>query len=77
MHSYSRYIRFAVALAAMVLLCAQGNCMEGYGTGRYSLDTIRRKIENLSATVSDTLRLKDTDRLAVLSDSTIQDRLFQ
>ncbi len=73
MHSYSRYIRFAVALAAMVLLCAQGNCMEGYGTGRYSLDTIRRKIENLSATVSDTLRLKDTDRLAVLSDSTIQD----
>lgn len=66
----SKYIRFAVALAAMVLLCTRGYGMEEGIPYRYSLDTIKTKIENLSATPADT-----TGRASQAADTASTDTL--
>lgn len=75
MHLGYKYIRFAVALAAMVLLSLQGNCMEGVSNYRHSLDTIRTKIANLSAPGADTLRLQPADSIGILQDTILRDTI--
>ena len=66
----SKYIRFAVTLATMVLLCTIGYGMEEGVPYRYSLDTIKTKIENLSATPADT-----TGRASQAADTASTDTL--
>jgi len=77
----SKHIRFAVALAAMVLLCTIGYGMEESVPYRYSLDTIKTKIENLSATPADTtgraLQAADTVSTDTLvNNSTLEEPIF-
>ncbi|MBO5407565.1 MAG: LPS-assembly protein LptD [Bacteroidales bacterium] len=77
----SKHIRFAVALAAMVLLCTIGYGMEEGIPYRYSLDTIKTKIENLSATPADTtgraLQAADTDSTDTLvNNSSLEEPIF-